>query len=730
MKNITLLGCVLFSLNGIAQSWDFKAAATNDELGWAKGSQTLTADNTNGVGVEVTWEAAKTPRFLTITGGIDVSNDIMAITVINNSTEPIAFRAKFPKSSTTGDKFYRGSSWDVVPAGTSTPSTYYFDLSGESEWTGHGTTLLDTFELQIGDTGASNTAITARDDASSSVSTIIIEKIEFIDAIPTPSGAYTSVTDGDWNNTAIWDVGAVPSITNDVIINHVVTVERNGPGAEAKSLTLGDNPAQLIVRENTKVTVDGDVSLTRTVSAIQIYGQQVSGKLGTFIFGGTYTANKRTHLRKRLSDSKWHLIGNPFLNNRVDHTTENSNTKLQASGGILSLASYDDSVPEYVYYTSVTPLGSGPKFGTAQGYSISVSSPDAKDDFVLDGVMHNGSVSYTLSTAGNGFNLLGNPYVSYLHANDGADATNNILRVNGANGADILAEDTIWLWDGDNEAWITKNLGDASFRIAPVQGFFVKASSASPFNFTKDMESHDETDAFLKISNSRFEIDLSIASNEKSRSTSIRYIDNMTTSFDNGYDSSVFGGYASTFELYTGLVDDPSKKLAIQSLPNTNYDAMVIPVGVTATANSQVTFSVEATNIPLGYNVYLEDRTQGTFTRLDEANTEYIATVASTTTEGRFYLHTSASSTLAVDSEILNSIGIYKTDNSNVRITGLTQGEATVTLYNLLGKEILTKSFTTVNGVKNVSLPSLANGVYIVKLETQHGNVNKKIILN
>ena len=37
-------------------------------------------------------------------------------------------------------------------------------------------------------------------------------------------------------------------------------------------------------------------------------------------------------------------------------------------------------------------------------------------------------------------------------------------------------------------------------------------------------------------------------------------------------------------------------------------------------------------------------------------------------------------------------------------------------------------SFKT-NGVKDISLPSLATGVYIVQLETEAGNLNKKIVL-
>ena len=308
-----------------------------------------------------------------------------------------------------------------------------------------------------------------------------------------------------WNDALNWVIqgtstNGIPTINDDVVIINKIEIGRNSTAALAKTITCSGS-GQLYFRENSSLTVTGNVTLSKSNDAITFYAQSAAGgtgyKTGTMIFGGTYTSGKKTVIRKRLSDSKWHLIGMPFLNARVDHTTESTNSYLRDNGSVLSLASYDTATDSYTYYTNVTPLGSGSKFGTAQGYSISVSDATSKDDYYATGTQHSGDVSYTLSTAGNGFNLLGNPYISYLHANDAADGTNNLLRINGANGSNILAEDTIWLWDADGEAWVTKVLGDASFRINPLQGFFVKASSASAFSFTKgDMESHTETDAF------------------------------------------------------------------------------------------------------------------------------------------------------------------------------------------------------------------------------------------
>ena len=45
-----------------------------------------------------------------------------------------------------------------------------------------------------------------------------------------------------------------------------------------------------------------------------------------------------------------------------------------------------------------------------------------------------------------------------------------------------------------------------------------------------------------------------------------------------------------------------------------------------------------------------------------------------------------------------------------------------------LGRQVLNAAFES-NGTKEISLPRLAKGVYIVQLETAEGKLNKKIIL-
>ena len=165
-----------------------------------------------------------------------------------------------------------------------------------------------------------------------------------------------------------------------------------------------------------------------------------------------------------------------------------------------------------------------------------------------------------------------------------------------------------------------------------------------------------------------------------------------------------------------------------QSLPNSDYENMIVPVGVKAAAGKEITFSVESLNLPEGIKVILEDRVKNVFTNLDEGDYEISLTEAADGV-GRFYLHTSSKSALSVDDNLaLNSISIFKTNSSTLRIAGLQQGNATIKLYNILGKQVLNSAFVT-SGVKDIALPKLATGVYVVQLQTVTGKLSKKIIL-
>ena len=95
---------------------------------------------------------------------------------------------------------------------------------------------------------------------------------------------------------------------------------------------------------------------------------------------------------------------------------------------------------------------------------------------------------------------------------------------------------------------------------------------------------------------------------------------------------------------------------------------------------------------------------------------------------GRFYLHTTSGVLSAPDFAINTNVSIYTSSNDNLRIAGVQKGTATVQLYNILGKEILKSSFAG-SGVNNINLNNIPLGIYIVKLTTENGTLNRKIII-
>tara|TARA_R110002153_G_scaffold264365_7_gene426250 strand:- start:2108 stop:3055 length:948 start_codon:yes stop_codon:yes gene_type:complete len=314
--------------------------------------------------------------------------------------------------------------------------------------------------------------------------------------------------------------------------------------------------------------------------------------------------------------------------------------------------------------------------------------------------------------------MVGNPFTAYLNLGE-------FLNDNPT--TSVLVASEVYLWNGSS--YDTKTAGlNSTYKIAPGQGFFVEAAANTNLTFDIADVSHQNTETFQK--NTRPEIHLFLSEGLNSRYTNIYYIEGTTTGFDNGYDGKLFGGVAHSLAIYSHLVtDNQGEKYQLQSLPNSDLENMVIPIGIIADAGKEITFTAEALNLPSELNVFLEDKQTNSYTRLDEANANYKVTLTEALNGiGRFFLHTAAKETLTIDAISLENISIYKTTNFNLRVVGLSEGKTTVKLFTILGKQVLNTAFTS-NGVRDISLPNLSTGVYIVQVENEAGQLNKKITI-
>ena len=461
------------------------------------------------------------------------------------------------------------------------------------------------------------------------------------------------------------------------------------------------------------VQIKSASNMPTAISAIDV-GNIILDSGTSFITSSTYTGN--LVYNRNLNTTNWYLVSSPVVGQDIDAFVSAEGLASGTESNV-GLSDYNNATPGYTYYQSGAS-GTG-SFTSGDGRSIKLASTG---DVSFAGTINTNDVTLPMISNSNGFNLVGNPYPSYLAGNVNADGTNNILTINSAN----LTENTLWFWNQNTDSYNQINQASAAFQIAPAQGFFLSASGSVNLSITEAMQSHQGTDNFQKTT-SRPEMNITMTNGTASRDADIFFIDGTTTGFDNGYDSSIFGGVSNEFAIYTHAVANGSgRNLGIQSLPNNNYENMIVPVGVNAASGSAITIEASTNNFPEGLKIFLEDKQDNSFTLLD-ADANFNTTLENDLNGiGRFYLHTTQS-VLNTTAATLDNISVFKVNNS-LRILGLQKGKASVKLFNILGRQVLNAAFES-NGTKDISLPRLAKGVYIVQLETAEGKLNKKIIL-
>jgi len=514
-------------------------------------------------------------------------------------------------------------------------------------------------------------------------------------ASPRNLNSFTGTIDNNWNNAANWAIG-VPTVNRNTEIPSGTNLEIDATtGAVVKNLTI-DNGGSLKIKSGGSLIASGAVTGNLT------YERTITKDLGL--------------------TNAWHSSAVPVSGATVSSLQAENSFADGSAGNRIGLATYNSSSSNFAYFTT----SSTDALQAGMGLMAKIDNAAASNNLSFTGTYNASQVETDISQNGtNFFNFVGNPFTSYI--NLGQFFTDN-------NAANRLSEQTIWIWDENKNGanmggYVQKMSGaDAAFEIAPGQGFFVSAGNAASNKVTFNVanQSH-KADSFLKEANTRTEVSLKIAQEGVVRSTDLYYIEDTTIGFDNGFDASLFTGVNSDLSIYSKLIaDNTGKKLSVQSLPNNNFNNLIIPIDIKAIANKEITFSALTNALPKNINVILEDRENNIFTNLNVTNYKTSLDNESNGLD-RFYLHTS-SKTLSTDETTLTGVNIYKNNRNSLHISGLNEIKTLVKLYNIEGKQVLSKNFSKRNNV-DVNLPNLATGIYILKLETEKGNLNKKIIL-
>jgi hypothetical protein len=527
---------------------------------------------------------------------------------------------------------------------------------------------------------------------------------------------WTGNTNTEWTNDNNWSGGAAPNLAFN---NETITIPFdviNFPTLTGDQLQAGNiviaSGARFEINGSLNhvdgaITNDGTVSLTAGSSLMSV--ANISGS-GQFKYNRTLTVT-----------DEFYAISAPVSGQDIDAfiTAET----VAQNGSNMGLGTYTTSSDSYSYIQSGAS-GSG-NFTQGKGYIVRVSS--AESILFTGDNPSTTAVNFPLDYTGSGddarYNLVGNPWPSFLKTGGSDFLSDNSSK---------LTSEQIWLWDAASGAFLTRVTANG-FNIAPGQAFFVQAVAGGSGNLVFD-SSHRQVgigDTFRNSVENNFEVYLNISNESIDRTAEVYYITGTTTGFDNGYDGTLFGLQNNDLAIYTAHdsdENDSEMKLSIQSVPEMSH---VVPVGINAFEGTEFTISATTLNRPDGYNVYLEDRDNNTFTLLNETS-DFTTTVSSNLNgTGRFYLHTTTSllNNNETNDVVLN---VFKLDRNNfITIEGLAtvSNQTYLKLYNLIGKEVLSITLTNNTNTQTISTEELSTGIYVIKLESGNNLLTKKLII-
>ena len=534
--------------------------------------------------------------------------------------------------------------------------------------------------------------------------------------------------DGQWDTASNWASGSVPISSFNVLISSGQTIEvGNSTAAVANNLTI-DSGGSLTIAANSDLTLSGDFTNNGTMTL-----NSESDEFSSIIVGGSSTGDiVYNRYVNAVGLGEWDLIGSPVDGLSINDFVTTNLSVLANSDAAYAVGYHDNSDDSWTNYTISTVGGAG-NFDIARGYQMATSSGAT--------MAFTGSIATTdqtqsiINNNGNGnggrcWNLVANPYPSYLNANTNAHASNNFLSVN----ASFINSNflSIYGWDADGSGYTIYNNTSSATYIAPGQAFFVAAASSSAANlsFTEAMQTTTGGDDFINLDpgNTSSEFYLKFKKAGAQEADTKFYFDyGLNPSLDPGYDA---GAYNQTMALSSRLAEeDQGINMGINAMNIDSFEQTAIALVVNTEAGTTFRISMEDSTIPESVDVFLVDTQTQISTNLRDQ--DFILTPQSDLSGmGRFYLKMGSNSLGGNDIEE-SYISIYKpSDRDCIVMEGLSNVQSGhVTLYNIMGQEVLDQILTPNQSSQNILTSGIQSGIYIIKLNADNLILTKKLII-
>ena len=532
--------------------------------------------------------------------------------------------------------------------------------------------------------------------------------------IPPITTDWDGSTDTSWIDADNWSNG-IPGVTDNVNLGGGYTIViPAGTTVEINTIILASTA--ILSLESTSITYAVIIAENVYSSGLINYERHV---------------NNETDGGARGND----LIAAPLSGQQfADFATANSNIAV-ITGDTMLFGPYDNDNPSYETWddTNITELAAG------VGYR---SGSSDNSPFTFTGTVNTGTVTVAITSPAGGsrWNLIGNPYPSYLKIDDGADGF-----LNNSTNAGLLDDSTVAIY-GYNATdsggiWTIYNLAnsDANTLLAPGQGFFVASKTVlgGDIEFTPAMRSSGTSDDVISgrtstRSSDNYNLKLQLVSGSKMYKTDFYFNDNSSLGLDPGYDAAVYGSGAPSFAVYSHLVQDNTGiDMGIQSLSIQDLENVTIPLGINSASGEQFTLSIDSSTLEAGTYVYLKDHVANELTLLNDTDFSFTPS-EDLATPGQFSVVFSASQVLAIDNiRAQNGLEIYTSFSEKVLyINGLLNDATNVEIFDIQGRKMLSRTLNQNNSSNRIELSHLKTGLYIVKVSSNSINQTKKVIVN
>lgn len=369
--------------------------------------------------------------------------------------------------------------------------------------------------------------------------------------------------------------------------------------------------------------------------------------------------------------------------------------------------------------TNVAPFSAWESANTAtltplMGVSATCGATTAKTLDVF-GPVNNGAYSQLLNV---GFNLIGNPYPSPIRWSLLQGLNPGLLGASYY--AYVGATGTYGYFNG---VVGTNGLTDT---IYTSQGFLVEGLSSSNLNVNNTIRFGSNAPSFFResvVANNLVKLNILDAQGNLDQ-VAFYSTDKGKNYFNPETDASKAPSTPGSSIPEISLIIDNSK-VAIKEFGNGMEE--MIPLSIVAKAEGFYTFNVnEYSNFQNNVSVYFIDIENNQRIKLCP-NMSYQVHLSAGNFENRFYLNYVSNSPLGVNESGNESINCYANNQKLIISNSSIAQNCSIQLFDLSGKEIVTKNMFINKGNSSIELPEVSEGVYMVRMVSNSGTITKKI---